>query len=149
MTMKLEQKHACTLRDRYEPGFNATLIYWLKNEPDGQHLYDEANCDKVYKVVRSLLGRDKAIVCPKTLGRSVFDNKKFSHVFTNLLTQKRDNNWYRILEYPETRICICDFSKPIFNEKEFCSIPSYLNLSQSAPKLKKDIKEFLERSPYA
>ena len=112
---------------------------------------DTTQNKRLYKIVRSLTGDDQVIVLPS--GSLKFNNKYYSHSFFNMLSKNAPNTGvnYMTLNY-KTRLCICGFfdNKPFkHDEKEFYTIPAILDLSKTDAAIKKDIKAFLERSPYA
>jgi hypothetical protein len=112
---------------------------------------NEKQNKRLYKIVRQLTGKDQVIVTP--FGELNFESKYYSHGFFNVVAKNRPNTGVERMTYDyKTRICVCGFfdNKPFkHDEKDFYTIPAILDLSKTDVALKKDIKEFLERSPYA
>ena len=112
---------------------------------------NEKQNKRLYKIVRQLTGIDQVIVTP--FGELTFENKYYSHSFFNVVAKnKLHTGVERMTNDYKTRLCVCGFfdNKPFkHDEKEYYTIPAVLDLSKTDTAIKKDIKAFLERSPYA
>jgi hypothetical protein len=109
---------------------------------------NEIYTKKIYKILRKILGPDQIIV---VLSDQInFLNKYYSHVFSNVMAL--DDHIFKedLMKDYRTRLCLCEFNnRTKVNPIDFYTIPKILDLLQSPQNLEKDIKEFLERSPYA
>ena len=117
-----------------KPVFNPT-----RNETMPQN--DLETSVRLHKLIRKLVGPNPSIIGPE----NVDINHRPAFLFSNLYT-KNYTTFKDITRGHDTKICLCEEKQPvIFNEHEFKTTPSTIDLSKSETQLLKEITKFLER----